>query len=173
MERKRRAFRAAAPSAAAGTQRRHGDGRRTGPAAGERDALPARVAEALGTSRRAAEIGLWGPLNLAQRCARVITALKLAGADEALVQFIQPIDLAIHAAQATAVTHDVPLWGDPVSHDAGGPPPAAPTREVAQAYLNQVYLDLAQRAAQRTALTEHQPRLSASPGTSPWRTSGG
>jgi len=158
VRRRRRGYRAAVPSAEAVAPRRHGDVRSSGPAAGEGDALPARVAEALGTSRRAAEIGLWGPLNLAQRCARVITALKLAGADEALVQFIQPIDLAIHAAQATAVTHDVPLWGDPVSRDAD-PSPAAPTREVAQAYLNQVYLDLELRAAQRTALTEHQPRL--------------
>ena len=70
------------------------------------DVLPALVAQALGTSRRTAEVALWGPLSLARRCARVIAALKAAGADEALVQFIQPIDLAIHAAQPSAVTGD-------------------------------------------------------------------
>jgi hypothetical protein len=30
-------------------------------------------------------------MNLARRCARVIAALQAAGADEALVRFIQPI----------------------------------------------------------------------------------
>jgi hypothetical protein len=47
-------------------------------------------------------------MNLARRCARVIAALKAAGADEALVRFIQPIDQAIHAAQPGAVTDDMP-----------------------------------------------------------------
>jgi hypothetical protein len=47
-------------------------------------------------------------MNLARRCARVIAALKAAGADEALVRFIQPIDQAIHAAQPAAVTDDMP-----------------------------------------------------------------
>jgi hypothetical protein len=45
-------------------------------------------------------------MNLARRCARVIAALQAAGADEALVRFIQPIDLAIHAAQPPEVTGD-------------------------------------------------------------------
>jgi hypothetical protein len=72
------------------------------------DVLPETVAHALGTSRRAAEVALWGPMNLARRCARVIAALKAAGDDEALVRFIQPIDQAIHAAQPAAVTDDMP-----------------------------------------------------------------
>jgi hypothetical protein len=159
MERKRRGYRAAAPSAEAMAHRRHGDVRGKGHAAGEGDALPARVAEALGTSQRAAQVGLWGPLNLAQRCARVITALKLAGEDEALVQFIQPIDLAIHTAQPTAVTHDEPLPADAVLCDAD-PSPAVPTPESAQAYLNRLYQDIEQRAARR-------PALEGSSGTSP------
>lgn len=158
MERKRRGYRAAAPGAEAMAPRRHGGVRSKGQAVGEADALPARVAEALSTSQRAAEIGLWGPLNLAQRCARVITALKLAGEDEALVQFIQPIDLAIHTAQPTAVTHDGPLRADAVFRDAD-PAPAVPTREMAQAYLNRLYQDIEQRAARRTALTVGQGRL--------------
>jgi hypothetical protein len=45
-------------------------------------------------------------MNLARRCARVIAALQAAGADEALVRFIQPIDLAIHAAQPAALGDD-------------------------------------------------------------------
>jgi hypothetical protein len=45
-------------------------------------------------------------MNLARRCARVIAALKAAGADEALVRFIQPIDQAIHAARSAAVADD-------------------------------------------------------------------
>jgi hypothetical protein len=73
------------------------------------DVLPETVAHALGTSsRRAVEVALWGPMSLARRCARVIAALKAAGADEALVRFIQPIDQAIHAAQPAAVTDDMP-----------------------------------------------------------------
>jgi hypothetical protein len=70
------------------------------------EVVPTAVARALGTSRRAAEAALWGPMNLARRCARVITALKVAGDDEALVRFIQPIDLAIHAAQPAALTEE-------------------------------------------------------------------
>lgn len=81
-------------------------------------------------------------LNLAQRCARVIAALKLAGEDEALVQFIQPIDLAIHTAQPSAVT----------SNEEADPSPAAPTREMAQACLNRLYQDIEQRAVLRAAL---------------------
>jgi len=156
VERKRRGFRATAPSTEAMARRRRGDVRGTGPAAGEGDALPASVADTLGTSQRAAEIGLWGPLNLAQRCARVIAALKLAGEDEALVQFIQPIDLAIHTAQPAAVTGDEPLWADPVPRDAD-PSPAAATREMAQSYLNRLYRDIEQRAARRTALSGTSP----------------
>lgn len=171
MERKRRGFRATAPSAEAMAHRRRGDVRGTGPAAEEGDALPARVAETLGTSRRAAEIGLWGPLSLARRCARVIAALKLAGEDEALVQFIQPIDLAIHAAQPTAVTGDEPLWADPVPRDADSSP-VAPTREMAQSYLNQLYQDIEQRAARLAALTVGQDRLRERSGISSGRPRG-
>ena len=79
------------------------------------DLLPETVAHALGTSRRAAEVALWGPMNLARRCARVIAALKAAGADEALVRFIQPIDQAIHAGQPAAVTDDMPCRALPRS----------------------------------------------------------
>ena len=168
MERKRRGYRAAAPGAEAMAPRRHGGVRSKGQAAGEGDALPARVAEALSTSQRAAEIGLWGPLNLAQRCARVITALKLAGEDEALVQFIQPIDLAIHTAQPTAVT----LRADAVFRDTD-PAPAVPTREMAQAYLNRLYQDIEQRAARRTTLTVGQGRLRERSTTSPGWPRGG
>lgn len=71
------------------------------------DLGPETVAHALGTSsRRAAEVTLWGPMSLSRRCARVIAALKAAGDDEALVRFIQPIDQAIHAAQPAAITDD-------------------------------------------------------------------
>jgi len=171
VERKRRGFRATAPSAEAMAHRRRGDVRGTGPAAGEGDALPARVAETLGTSQRAAEIGLWGPLSLAQRCARVIAALKQAGEDEALVQFIQPIDLAIHTAQPTAVTGDEPLWADPVPRDAD-PSPAAATREMAQSYLNRLYQDIEQRAVRHAVLTVGQDRLRERSGISPGRPRG-
>jgi len=104
VERKRRAFRDAAVSADAASPRSHANAWGQGPVARNSDVLPAAVVRALGTSPRAAADLLWGPLNLARRCARVIAALKTAGADEALVDFIQPIDLAIHAAQPSAVT---------------------------------------------------------------------
>jgi len=72
------------------------------------------VAHALGTSSaRAAEVALWGPMNLARRCARVIAALKAAGDDEALVRFIQPIDQAIRAAQPATVSDDALLGASP------------------------------------------------------------
>lgn len=72
------------------------------------DLAPETVVHALGTSSsRAAEVTLWGPMSLSRRCARVITALKAAGDDEALVRFIQPIDQAIHAARPATVTDDM------------------------------------------------------------------
>lgn len=70
------------------------------------DMLPA-VAFALGTSRVRAEAAVRGPLNLALRCARVIDALKAAGADEDLVNFLQPIDLAVCRARPADVATDV------------------------------------------------------------------
>jgi hypothetical protein len=60
-------------------------------------------------------------MNLARRCARVIAALKAAGADEALVRFIQPIDQAIHAAQPTTVAEDRPCREGPIRGDTRGP----------------------------------------------------
>ena len=120
-----------------------------------REVVPTAVARALGTSRRAAEAALWGPMNLARRCARVITALKVAGDDEALVRFIQPIDLAIHAAQPAALTEEEQLGAPPVSHDEEQ---SLSARKVAQAYLDRLYEDLAMRAALRSALkATHDP----------------
>lgn len=146
MERKRRGSRVEGVSPVAGLHR-HGDTWGRGPVVRKMDILPATVAQALGTSRRAAEAALWGPLNLARRCARVIAALKAAGADEALVRFIQPIDLAIHAAQPAAVSEDELLGVPWVSRDEE-PSPAVPTREEAQAYLNRLYDELERRTAQ-------------------------
>lgn len=99
------------------------------------DVLPV-VAQALGTSRQEAERALRGPLSLPRQCARVIAALKAAGAEEALVQFIQPIDLAIHEAQPAAVADrdERGLWGE--DEERAG---VAPTRELAQGYLNRLY----------------------------------
>lgn len=85
-------------------------------------------------------------MNLARRCARVIAALQAAGADEALVRFIQPIDLAIHAAQPAALSDDE-RGADPVADDSAGLPP----REIAQAFLNRIYEDLELRAVLRRA----------------------
>ena len=146
MERKRRGSRVEDVSPVSRVHRPHGDTPGRSPAARNVDVLPAAVAQALGTSRRAAEAALWGPLNLARRCARVIAALKAAGADEALVRFIQPIDLAIHGAQPTTVTDDGLLGARWVSRDVEAP--AVPTREVAQAYLNRLYDELERRSAQ-------------------------
>ena len=103
--------------------------------------LHATLAQALGTSRRAAEVALDGPMNLARRCARVIAALKAAGDDEALVRFIQPIDLAIQAAQPAALADDE-RPGEELVSSSEAPPAAAPTRERAQAYLNRLYEEL-------------------------------
>lgn len=159
MDRKRRGIRAAAVSAVAGSRRLRGDARGRRPMALEVDLLPATVAQTLGTSRRAVEVALWGPLNLAQRCARVIAALKAAGADEALVSFIQPIDLAIHAAQPAAVTNEELLGASPILQDEDRTS-ATPKREAAQAYLNILYDDLAMRTALRTGVAGGQQAVS-------------
>lgn len=73
------------------------------------DSLPVRVAAALGISRHKAEQELWGPLNAANRAADIIRALQAAGDHAALVKFIQPIDLAIHAAQPEPLRRDLVL----------------------------------------------------------------
>jgi hypothetical protein len=96
-------------------------------------------------------------MNLARRCARVIAALKAAGDDEALVRFIQPIDLAIHAAQPAAV-EDASLLGALTAVPAPAGSATAPTREVAQAYLNRLYDDLERRVALRRAPTDSHAR---------------
>lgn len=103
---------------------------------GEDTLLPA-IARSLGASLRATEVALWGPLNLANRCARVIAALNAAGAHDALVQFIQPIDLAIHTARRTAMKR-------PRRFPKGS---TAPTREHAQACLDRLYEEIGARAA--------------------------
>ena len=82
------------------------------------DALSA-TARVLGTSHRRARVALEGPMSLARRCARVIAALKAAGDDEALVRFIQPIDLAIHAAQPATLADDALRGALQVSHEDG------------------------------------------------------
>lgn len=112
--------------------------------------LSATVAHALGTSRQAAEVAVLGPLNLARRCARVIAALKAAGDDEVLVQFIQPIDLAIRTAEPAALAE--------VDRTTPAAPavPGTPSRARAQAFLNRIYADIAghrvpQRAGRRAA----------------------
>ena len=87
------------------------------------------VAMALGVSRVRAEAAVRGPLNLALRCARVIDALKAAGADEDLVTFLQPIDLAVCRARPADVATDV------VAEDV------ALFRE-GQIHLNGIYRDI-------------------------------
>jgi len=94
----------------------------------DRDILPA-VAFALGTSRVRAEAAVRGPLNLALRCARVIDALKTAGADEELVEFLQPIDLAVSRARPADLAAE--LADD-----------EAPHRHQAQIRLNGIYREI-------------------------------
>jgi hypothetical protein len=133
VEHKRRGLRLEAVSADPGAQRLPDDAPGQGLVARDGDVVTAAVARALGTSRRAAAVALWGPLNLARRCARVIAALKAAGADEALVRFIQPIDLAIHAARPATITDDVLPNAQSVSPAQSGPsfpPGASPGRRV-------------------------------------------
>jgi hypothetical protein len=141
VERKRRGIRVEIAGRAAGSRRSRGDAGGRGSAVRDGDVLPAAVARALGTTRRAGERALRGPLNLARRCARVISVLKAAGADEALVWFLQPIDLAIHAAQPMSVADDAP----PVAYDVE-PAAAAPPRDIAQAYLNRLYEEIGTRS---------------------------
>jgi len=94
----------------------------------DRDVLPA-VAFALGTSRVRAEAAVRGPLNLALRCARVIDALKAAGADEDLVDFLQPIDLAVCRARPAELAADLMLDDTPF-------------RREGQLHLNGIYRSL-------------------------------
>lgn len=94
----------------------------------DRSVLPA-VAVALGTSRVRAEAAVRGPMNLALRCARIIDAFKAIGADEDLVAFLQPIDLALCRARPADVASDL------VAEDL------ALFRE-GQIHLNGIYRDL-------------------------------
>ena len=96
------------------------------------------VAQALTISRHGAEVALLGPLSLARRCARVIDALRAAGANEALVQFIQPIDAAIYAARPAIVGED---------ESRASPATRGQEREVHQAYLNSLYREFELRPA--------------------------
>lgn len=73
------------------------------------DSVPLRIAAALGISPRKAEHELWGPLNAAHRAADIIRTLKAIGADDTLVRFIQPIDLAIRDAQPEALRRELVL----------------------------------------------------------------
>jgi len=106
MARKRQELRVEMVRAGVAAHRPRSDDWRPGPVARRAEVLSAALARALGTTRRGAEVTLWGPLNLARRCARVITALKAAGADEELVRFIQPIDLAIGSAKPAELQDD-------------------------------------------------------------------
>lgn len=94
----------------------------------DRNVLPD-IAVALGTSRVRAEAAVRGPMNLALRCARVIDAFKAIGADEDLVAFLQPIDLALCRARPADVASDL------VAEDL------ALFRE-GQIHLNGIYRDL-------------------------------
>jgi len=65
---------------------------------GGSEALVGRVALALGVRGwRASEL-MWGARSAAAIAATIIRTLKTAQADEALVHFLQPIDLALLAA---------------------------------------------------------------------------
>lgn len=122
---------------------------------GGRDSLSARVAAALGTSKRAAEGALWGPLNLANRCARVIEALQKAGAHEALVRFLQPIDAAIHSAQPPAISRDLFVAEQQTDGSEDTAETAyltAPSADTARAYLRSIDADQAARTKLRAAL---------------------
>lgn len=119
------------------------------------NALAARVAHALGTSQRAAESLLWGPLNIANRCARVVRALREAHADDVLVRFLAPIDEAIHGLPPCTVTTQLLLE----EQDADGREDcaqtaflAAPSEETARLYLRSLDVDLAARAKLRAAI---------------------
>jgi hypothetical protein len=108
------------------------------------------VAQALTISRHGAEVALLGPLSLARRCARVIDALRAVGADEALVQFIQPIDVAIYTA-CPAIVGEGESRGSRATH--------GDEREVHQAYLDNLYRTLDLPATSRTTGNDVQLEL--------------
>jgi len=63
---------------------------------GGTNALPEKIARVLGWRRHRVEAALWGPLNLALICARVIEALRQAGASDTLLKFAAPLRAAIN-----------------------------------------------------------------------------
>lgn len=112
---------------------------------GGSDALVNQVAAELGCSRAKAASLMWGTNSAAAIAARIIRALKRAGADETLLRFAQPIDEAMQAAAPAALSGDLFI----VEQEADGAEDAA---EVA--YLAQPNPDTAQsfiRRAQRAA----------------------
>src|SRR6266481_2254818 len=65
---------------------------------GGQNALPERLAKALGRRRRWVEAAIWGDFSMSQTCARLITALRNAGATDTLAKFVAPIREALNSA---------------------------------------------------------------------------
>jgi hypothetical protein len=112
---------------------------------GGSDALVAKVAAELGCSRAKAGTLMWGPNSAAALAARIVAALKRAGADETLVRFLQPLDEAMTAARPVDLNSDLFLVEQEADGDEGSAEVAylaAPNRDTAQSFIRR-----AQRAA--------------------------
>lgn len=75
---------------------------------GER-ALPERLAKQLGRRRKWVEGALWGPFNYATTCARLIDALRAAGAVDSLARFVAPIRAALDGHRPCRLTGGLEL----------------------------------------------------------------
>lgn len=81
------------PNVASSSKRKH---------CGGADALPERIARALGWRRHRAEAAIWGPFNYAETTARIIRALREAGATDTLAKFTAPIREALESPRPVA-----------------------------------------------------------------------
>lgn len=105
---------------------------------GGSDALVSKVAAELGCSRAKAGSLMWGDNSAAAIAARIIRALKRAGADETLVRFTQPIDEALHEITPTELTTDLFLAEQQVDGEEDSAELAylaAPNRDTAVSFL--------------------------------------
>ena len=108
--------------------------------------MVSRVALALGCSRVKAAGLMWGPHSAAAIAARIVRALKCAGADETLVRFTQPFDEAMHEAAPPSLTPDLFLVEQEADGDEDTAQVAyltAPNRDTAESFLRRAHKAMA------------------------------
>lgn len=120
-------------------------------------ALPERLAKQLGRRRKWIEGAIWGPFNYAQTCARLIDALRAAGAVDTLARFAAPIRAALQGHPHVRLTGGLELAAreaDATEAVAEKRYDLTHTRESKAALLKALEREIYLRCAERDALRE-------------------